>query len=53
MRLADPAVAAEWRLAVREVLGESMAAGGTVAGFTRDGWYVVEQDSDQGRENAP
>ena len=51
MRVADPGLAAEWRLALREVLGESMAAGGTVTGFTRDGWYVVEQNSDQGKES--
>jgi predicted GNAT superfamily acetyltransferase len=43
MRQADPQLAGEWRRALRDVLGELMRQGGTVTGFTRDGWYVFER----------
>ncbi|GAA2348750.1 GNAT family N-acetyltransferase [Dactylosporangium salmoneum] len=42
LRRVDAAAADRWRAATREVLGGLMAAGRTVAGFTRDGWYVIE-----------
>lgn len=43
MRRQDPGLAREWRQAVRAVLGGALDAGGQVRGFTRDGWYVVEE----------
>lgn len=42
MRRADPAMAYEWRLALRRALGDSMARGYEIAGATRSGWYVLE-----------
>lgn len=42
MRSEDPQRAAEWRLAVREVLGGLLADGGRVGAFTASGEYVVE-----------
>lgn len=47
MRLSGPALAAEWRIALRETLGTLMSEGARVSRFSRDGWYVVE------REEAP
>lgn len=44
MRERDPACAGEWRIAVREVLGGLLGAGGRVRGFDRAGWYVVDQE---------
>jgi predicted GNAT superfamily acetyltransferase len=41
LRAADPAAATAWRAAVRDTLGELMAAGGRVTGFDRAGWYVI------------
>ena len=43
LRRTDPAPAREWRHALREVLGGLMAEGSAVAGFTRDGWYVIDR----------
>jgi predicted GNAT superfamily acetyltransferase len=40
---AGAAAAGRWRRAVREVLGELLAGGGTVTGFDRAGWYVVRR----------
>ena len=40
-RVADPAAAREWRLAVREVLAPLVETGGRVTGLTRDGALVV------------
>ena len=37
-----PALAREWRLALRRALGDSMARGYRIAGATRSGWYVLE-----------
>jgi predicted GNAT superfamily acetyltransferase len=45
MRGSDPARAAAWRAALRDVLAPLMAEGGHVTGFDRDGWYVVSLDS--------
>lgn len=42
LRRADPAAAREWRLVVRELLGEAIAAG-SVVGFTEAGEYVVDR----------
>lgn len=41
LRASDPGAAAAWRSAVRDALGELMAAGGQVTGFDRTGWYVI------------
>ncbi|WP_271220852.1 GNAT family N-acetyltransferase [Streptosporangium carneum] len=43
MRESDPACAAEWRKAVREVLGELLTGGARVRGFDRAGWYIVDR----------
>jgi predicted GNAT superfamily acetyltransferase len=43
LRPADPGLAKEWRVAVREALAALMAGGARVAGFDRAGWYVVER----------
>ncbi|WP_308164234.1 GNAT family N-acetyltransferase [Nonomuraea sediminis] len=43
MRESDPACAADWRKAVRDVLGELLAGGARVRGFDRAGWYVVDK----------
>ena len=45
LRLADPAMARRWRRAVRSVLGRLLAEGARVAGFNRDGWYVVIREA--------
>ncbi|MCA0346522.1 MAG: GNAT family N-acetyltransferase [Actinobacteria bacterium] len=44
MRLSDPALAAKWRIALRETLGTLMSGGARVSRFSRDGWYVVERE---------
>jgi predicted GNAT superfamily acetyltransferase len=41
LRLADPAMAQRWRVAVREVLTGLVARGGRIDGFDRAGGYVV------------
>lgn len=41
LRAADPALADEWRLRLRQDLGSRMDAGAEVVGFTREGAYVV------------
>ncbi|MFF0520792.1 GNAT family N-acetyltransferase [Actinomadura nitritigenes] len=43
LRVSDPACAAEWRTAVREVLGGLIADGARVRGFDRTGWYVLDR----------
>lgn len=43
LRGRDPGAGRAWRLAMREVLGGLMAAGGRVTGFTAGGAYVVER----------
>lgn len=45
LRVTDPACAAAWRGALREVLAPLMAGGALVTGFDRDGWYVVSADA--------
>ncbi|HEY7176563.1 MAG TPA: GNAT family N-acetyltransferase [Micromonosporaceae bacterium] len=51
LRTADPGVAKEWRVAVREVLATLMADGARVLGFDRSGWYVIDRRPD-GQESA-
>jgi predicted GNAT superfamily acetyltransferase len=41
MRLSDPAGAAAWRTALRDVLSPLADGGARVTGFDRTGWYVV------------
>ncbi|VXB23376.1 conserved hypothetical protein [Microbacterium sp. 8M] len=43
LRETDPRRAADWRLAVRDVLGALLADGATVRGFDRAGWYIVDR----------
>ncbi|WP_236714646.1 GNAT family N-acetyltransferase [Nonomuraea pusilla] len=43
LRRADPGAAKAWRLAVREVLGGLLEAGGRVTGFHDRAYYVVER----------
>lgn len=47
MRLSDPARAAQWRTALRDVLSPLMAGGARVTGFDRSGWYVVSTERDE------
>jgi predicted GNAT superfamily acetyltransferase len=42
VRRHNPAIALEWRIALRRALGESMKNGYTIKGATRSGWYVLE-----------
>ena len=42
LRRTDPTAATEWRFRLRTELGDRMAAGAVVTGFTRDGAYVLE-----------
>jgi predicted GNAT superfamily acetyltransferase len=42
LRASDPACAARWRGAVREVLGGLLAAGGRIRGFDRGDCYIVD-----------
>ena len=44
LRDADPALAQQWRVAVRESLSALLADGGRITGFDRAGWYVVRRD---------
>jgi predicted GNAT superfamily acetyltransferase len=46
MRLSDPARAAAWRTALRDVLSPLVAGGARVTGFDRSGWYVVSTGKD-------
>ncbi|MCI0689047.1 MAG: hypothetical protein L0Y54_17715 [Sporichthyaceae bacterium] len=43
VRAHDPACGLAWRAAVRSALVDLMAGGGTITGFHRQGWYVVER----------
>lgn len=45
LRLTDPAMAARWRVAVREALSALVRDGSRVTGFDRDGWYVVRRQA--------
>jgi predicted GNAT superfamily acetyltransferase len=42
LRRCDPRLARSWRSAVRDLLGELLAEGARVSGFSRSGFYVVE-----------
>jgi predicted GNAT superfamily acetyltransferase len=45
LRITEPALAQEWRVAVRESLGTLVADGARITGFDKEGWYVVRRDS--------
>jgi predicted GNAT superfamily acetyltransferase len=47
LRRSDPRLARDWRLAVRDVLGELVTAGAEVTGFAKTGGYVVVPKSVQ------
>jgi len=49
MRLSDPALAAAWRTALRDVLSPLLSSGAHVSGFDRSGWYVVRSDHEADR----
>lgn len=42
LRRARPEAARQWRLALRQTMGEAMAAGYAATGMTLDGYYVLE-----------
>jgi predicted GNAT superfamily acetyltransferase len=44
LRRADPGLAAQWRVAVRNVLRPAMAAGLVATGMSRDGWYRLTRE---------
>jgi predicted GNAT superfamily acetyltransferase len=43
LRIADPAQAARWRAALREVLGGLLADGARIRGFDRSGRYIIDR----------
>lgn len=43
LRVDDPPLAREWRVAVRETLVDLLAGGSRITGFDRAGWYIVER----------
>ncbi len=45
MRRSQPALARQWRMALRDALGGAMERGYAVKGATRTGWYVLESGS--------
>jgi predicted GNAT superfamily acetyltransferase len=47
LRVSDPAGAAAWRTALRDVLVPLIAGGARVTGFDRSGWYVVSAATDE------
>lgn len=48
MRATDPALASEWRMALRIVLSGLMASGAKVTGYDRAGWYIL-RSADRGK----
>ena len=45
LRSADSALAARWRVSVRDTLAALLADGARIDGFDRAGWYVVRRNS--------
>jgi predicted GNAT superfamily acetyltransferase len=43
MRARDPSLALEWRMLLRDHLGQAMRSGAETIGFTRDGFYVIRR----------
>jgi predicted GNAT superfamily acetyltransferase len=50
LRLQDPQLAAQWRLAVRQTLGTALNSGVRVLGFAQEGWYVLDTAGPVGTE---
>ena len=48
MRLSSPALAARWRIALRDVLSPLFASEARVTGFDRNGWYIVSTGATEG-----
>ena len=46
LRRSDPSLARAWRMAQRATFTAAFAAGYTVSGATRSGWYVLETEAD-------
>ena len=42
LRASDPALALQWRWALRSAIGAAMGRGFVATGMTRSGWYVLE-----------
>ena len=42
MRRSDPALAREWRLALRDAITRAVTDGFAITSATRSGWYVLE-----------
>jgi len=49
VRATDATLGTEWRVALREALGERMLAGNTVIGFDRLGRYIVDTRKREGK----
>ncbi|MEY9855909.1 putative GNAT superfamily acetyltransferase [Catenulispora sp. GAS73] len=47
LRREAPELARRWRFALRGALTEALGRGYRITGFTRSGWYLLEQDLDQ------
>ena len=43
LRERDPALARDWRLALRETVGAALRRGYVATGMSRDGWYTLER----------
>ncbi|MEU5954279.1 GNAT family N-acetyltransferase [Streptomyces sp. NPDC047525] len=52
LRATDPARAADWRSALRDVLGGLLADGARITGFDRDGRYIVERKNTEWKHTA-
>jgi predicted GNAT superfamily acetyltransferase len=48
IRRSDPALAREWRLALRRIFTDAIALGYEVSGVTRSGWYVLQMPGARG-----
>jgi predicted GNAT superfamily acetyltransferase len=46
IRHSDPAMAREWRMALRQALVDALARGYVISGATRSGWYVLESSTE-------
>lgn len=45
LRERDPAMAHDWRLALRETVGSALRRGYVATGMTRDGWYTLVKET--------
>jgi len=45
LRRSNPSLARSWRMALRNIFTEAMAAGYEVTGASRSGWYVLETEA--------